>query len=103
MTPEQPNVEASTLSDAYFRLLVEGVRDYAIFFLAPQGTVRSWNEGAARLIRYSAPEMIGRPFSTLFTAADVAAGVPEREMAAALRDGRAEHAGWRVRKDGSQF
>lgn len=103
MNPEHSNVEAPTLSDAYFRILVEGVRDYAIFFLDPQGVVRSWNEGAARLIGYQAPEIVGQPFSTLFTAADVAAGAPEREMAAALRDGRAEHAGWRVRKDGSQF
>jgi PAS domain S-box-containing protein len=103
MSPEPPHVETSALSDAYFRILVEGVRDYAIFFLDPQGTVRSWNEGATRLIGYSASDIIGRPFSTLFIPADVAAGVPEREMAAALRDGRAEHAGWRVRKDGSQF
>ena len=103
MTSSHSNVEPSTLSDSYFRILVEGVRDYAIFFLDPQGVVRSWNEGAARLTGYIASDIIGRPFSSLFTPADVAAGVPEREMVAALRDGRAEHAGWRVRKDGSQF
>src|SRR6185295_13020726 len=95
MTSSHSNVEPSTLSDSYFRILVEGVRDYAIFFLDPQGVVRSWNEGAARLTGYIASDIIGRPFSSLFTPADVAAGVPEREMVAALRDGRAEHAGWR--------
>src|SRR4051812_32491498 len=100
---ERSNAETTTLADAYFRILVEGVRDYPFFSLAPGGVFRSGNEGAQRLIGYETAEIVGRPFSTFFRPADAAAGMPDRELAAALRDGRAEHSGWRVRKDGSQF
>ena len=86
-----------------FRLVVEGVRDYAILMLDPDGRVSTWSPGAARLEGYEAVEIIGRHFSTFYPEADVAAGKPARELAAAAGIGRYEEEGWRVRKDGSRF
>jgi PAS domain S-box-containing protein len=91
------------LSDEHFRLLVENVKDYAIFLLDPKGVVLSWNEGARRIKGFAAGEIIGRHFSTFYLSADVAAGKCEAELVQALREGRVEDIGWRVRKDGSQF
>jgi len=90
-------------SEQRFRLLVQGVRDYAIFMLDPEGRVASWNEGAQRLKLYRADEIIGRHFSTFYPAADVAAGKPPWELEVAIQDGRFEEEGWRVRKDGTRF
>ncbi|HJW32544.1 MAG TPA: PAS domain S-box protein [Holophagaceae bacterium] len=89
--------------EAGMRLLVEGVKDYAIFMVDPQGCVASWNQGAERTKGYAAEEIIGRPFATFFTAEDRAAGLPEAALAGALAEGRHESEGWRVRKDGSKF
>ena len=86
-----------------FRLLVESVRDYAIFMLDPQGMVISWNPGAERMKQYHADEIIGKHFSVFFPPDDVAAGKPERELATALAEGRFEDESWRVRKDGTRF
>ena len=86
-----------------FRLVVEGVRDYAIIMLDPDGRVSTWSRGAARLKGYEAGEIMGRHLSTFYPAADVAAGKPARELAAAAEVGRYEEDGWRVRKDGSRF
>src|SRR5215831_6732891 len=86
-----------------FRLVVEGVRDYAILMLDPEGRVSTWSPGAARLEGYEAGEIIGRHFSTFYPEADVAAGKPARDLAAAADVGRYEEEGWRVRKDGSRF
>jgi PAS domain S-box-containing protein len=91
------------LSDVHFRLLVEEVQDYAIYLLDPDGIVRSWNAGAARLKGYEADEIVGRPFSVFFSDEDRAAGRPQDLLREALAAGRAEDHGWRVRKDGSQF
>lgn len=88
---------------AQFRLLVESVSDYAIFLLDRDGRVRSWNRGAEQIKGYRADEIIGEHFSKFYLASDVASGHCERELEAALRDGRYEDHGWRVRKDGSQF
>jgi PAS domain S-box-containing protein len=85
------------------RLLVESVRDYAIFALDPAGHVLTWNEGAQRLKGYRADEIIGRHFSTFYPAEDIAAGKPAWELEVATRDGRYEEEGWRIRKDGSLF
>ncbi|HEX6549018.1 MAG TPA: PAS domain-containing sensor histidine kinase [Candidatus Dormibacteraeota bacterium] len=85
------------------RLLVDNVRDYAIFLLDPQGNVASWNEGAARIKGYRAAEIIGRHFSTFYPEEDVRAGKPDWELVAATREGRFEDEGWRVRKDGTMF
>jgi PAS domain S-box-containing protein len=92
-----------TLRDAQFRLLVESVRDYAIFLLDPRGHVRSWNAGAERINGYRADEIIGQHFSMFYTAEGRAGRKPEVELEAALAHGRVEDHGWRLRKDGSQF
>jgi len=86
-----------------FRLLVEGIREYAIFMLDPKGRVATWNKGAERLKQYHADEIIGEHFSKFFPPEDKAAGKPEKELKIAIEKGRAEHEGWRVRKDGTRF
>jgi PAS domain S-box-containing protein len=86
-----------------FRLLVESIRDYAIFTLDPTGHVTSWNPGAERFKQYRADEIIGRHFSVFYPPEDIASGKPERELEVATRDGRIEDEGWRVRKDGTRF
>jgi PAS domain S-box-containing protein len=91
------------LADEHFRLLVESVADYAIYLLDPDGTVRSWNAGAQRLKQYKTDEIVGKSFSEFFTPEDRASGKPAELLAKALRDGRVEDIGWRMRKDGSQF
>jgi PAS domain S-box-containing protein len=93
----------SPLSDEHFRLLVESVKDYAIFLLDPRGFVLSWNEGARRIKGYSDSEILGQHFSKFYPPQDVTAGKCESELAIALREGRIEDVGWRIRKDGSQF
>ena len=86
-----------------YQLLVESVRDYAIFALDPKGVILSWNAGAERIKGYSAEEIIGRHFSIFYTAEDLAARKPETELLVAEREGRVEDEGWRIRKDGSRF
>ncbi|MER7499265.1 PAS domain-containing sensor histidine kinase [Nonomuraea pusilla] len=88
---------------ADLRLLVQSVVDYSIFMLDPGGHVVSWNAGAERAKGYAAEEIIGRHFSVFYPPGDVAAGVPERLLAAAVADGRVAAEGWRVRKDGTRF
>ena len=86
-----------------FRLLVESVKDYAIFMLNPEGCVATWNSGAERIKGYMAEEIIGRHFSTFYEPQAVAAGTCDLELEIAARDGRFEDEGLRVRKDGSRF
>lgn len=90
-------------SEERFRLMVEGVRDYAIFMLDPQGRVASWNQGAQINKGYSAEEIIGRHFSVFYPTEKREARWPEHELECARRDGRFEDEGWRLRKDGSRF
>jgi PAS domain S-box-containing protein len=90
-------------SEERYRLLVEGVRDYAIFGLDRDGRVASWNAGAERIKGYAPEEILGRHFSTFYPPEDVAAGKPAWELEVAAADGRIEDEGWRVRKDGSRF
>jgi PAS domain S-box-containing protein len=90
-------------SEERFRLLVDSVKDYAIFMLDPRGYVTSWNQGAERIKGYRAGEIIGRHFSIFYPAGDVATGEPARGLTAAQHEGRFEAEGWRVRKDGSRF
>jgi PAS domain S-box-containing protein len=86
-----------------FQTLVDGVQDYAIFMLDPEGYVISWNDGAARLKGYSALEIAGRHFSRFYTAEDIAADLPGNALRTARAEGKFEDEGWRVRRDGSRF
>jgi PAS domain S-box-containing protein len=98
------NAEAAlAASDEQFRMLVNGVKDYAIFMLDVNGTVVSWNEGAERIKGYRADEIVGQHFSRFYTPEDLASGKTERELEIAARDGKYEEEGFRVRKDGSRF
>ncbi|HEX6534684.1 MAG TPA: PAS domain-containing sensor histidine kinase [Gemmatimonadaceae bacterium] len=90
-------------SEERFRLLVEHVRDYAIFMLDPEGRIASWNVGAEGIKGYRAEEILGRHFSTFYMAEDVASGKPKRELEIASREGAYREEGWRVKKDGSLF
>jgi len=89
--------------DEMFRRLVEGVSDYAIFMLTPDGRIASWNPGAERIKGYKAHEIVGEHFSRFYTPDAIAAGWPDEELRRALRDGRFEDEGWRVRNDGTRF
>ncbi|HVY45664.1 MAG TPA: PAS domain S-box protein, partial [Minicystis sp.] len=94
--------EAGDVDDR-FRLLVESVRDYAIFLLDPTGHVASWNVGAERIKGYRAEEILGSHFSRFYPEEDVRAGKCDMELAVAAREGRFEDEGYRIRKDGSRF
>lgn len=90
-------------SEERFRLLVESVRDYAIFMLDRDGFIVSWNAGAERIKGYTADEAIGEHFSRFYTEEDRASGKPQSGLKTARTQGRYEEAGWRIRKDGSRF
>jgi PAS domain S-box-containing protein len=107
-TPITP-IGNSRLADAVkhggriYQLMVESVRDYAIFMLDPDGYIASWNRGAQKIKGYTAGEIIGRHFSVFYGPEDTAARKPEWELEMAARDGRFEDEGYRVRKDGTTF
>lgn len=104
MDPEpRPNSGPHEAEAEQFRLVVEQVQDYAIFMMDPGGRITTWNAGAERIKGYTASEITGRYYSTFFTPEDVATGKPEEILETAVREGRAEQEGWRVRKDGSCF
>ncbi|KAF2012776.1 sensor histidine kinase-like protein/response regulator Fos-1 [Aaosphaeria arxii CBS 175.79] len=86
-----------------FRILVQSVKDYAIFLLDKDGNVMTWNPGAERFKGYSKEEIMGKHFSTFYCKEDLENGKPQKELADAVRDGRLEDEGWRYRKDGSKF
>jgi PAS domain S-box-containing protein len=90
-------------SEERFRLLIEGVRDYAIFSLTPTGYITSWNAGAEHIKGYRAAEIIGRHFSLFYTQEDLERGKPQMHLLTAADQGRCEDEGWRVQKDGSRF
>jgi PAS domain S-box-containing protein len=96
-------LEAANARLAEYQRLVSSVRDYAIFMLDPAGHILSWNAGAQYLKGYAPADIIGRHFSTFYTAADCERDHPAHELEIATREGRYEEEGWRVRKDGSQF
>src|ERR671921_774432 len=95
--------EALRASEERFKLLVEGVKDYAIFMLDPEGYITTWNEGAQRIKGYEAEEIIGEHFSIFYTDRDVERRHPEEELRIATAEGSYEEEGLRVRKDGSTF
>ncbi|MBV9332051.1 MAG: PAS domain S-box protein [Alphaproteobacteria bacterium] len=95
--------DALSESERQLRLLIEGVIDYAIYMIDPNGIVTNWNAGAQRIKGYAPNEIIGQHFSLFYTEEDRAAGKPLRSIQAASEHGRFESEGWRVRKDGSRF
>jgi PAS domain S-box-containing protein len=103
LTERRRAEEELRISEERVRLLVDSVRDYAIFMLDPEGIVQSWNAGAQAIKGYEPSEIIGRHFRSFYTPEDQAAGKPERELAEARAHGRIEDEGWRVRKDGTLF
>jgi len=103
ITSEREATERLRESERQFRLLVDALKDYAVFKLTPEGIVSSWNSGAERSKGYKAEEILGRHFSQFYTEDDRAQGLPERALRGALEFGRFEMEGWRVRKDGSRF
>jgi PAS domain S-box-containing protein len=90
-------------SEERFRLLVESVKDYAIFMLDTDGVIATWNPGAERLKGYKPEEAIGKHFSIFYTQEDLDDGKPARELKIAIAEGKYEEEGWRLRKDGSRF
>jgi PAS domain S-box-containing protein len=103
LTERRQNEEMLRESEERFRLLVEGVKDYAIFGLTPEGMVASWNAGAQAMKGYEASEIIGRHFSAFYPPDAVARRWPDHELKMARATGRFEDEGFRVRKDGSRF
>ena len=104
MNSEDRPVAGKTDADPTdFRLLVESVKDYAIFMLDVTGHVRSWNLGAERIKGYRAEQIIGRHFSVFYPSDVAATGKCQLELEVASREGRFEEEGWRVRQDGSRF
>jgi len=103
VTERREHEELLRRSEERFRLLVEGVRDYAIFMLDPEGRVASWNIGAQKNKGYTADEIIGKHFSVFYPPEVAASGWPAEELELALERGSFEDEGWRLRKDGSRF
>ncbi|HWI87572.1 MAG TPA: PAS domain S-box protein [Sphingomonas sp.] len=103
ITDKLDAAQALRESEQRFRVLIQGVRDYAIYLLDPEGHVTNWNAGAALIKGYTADEIVGSHFSRFYTEEDRAAGEPARALAIALSEGKFETEAWRVRKDGSRF
>jgi PAS domain S-box-containing protein len=103
LTERRAAQEALRHSEQQFSLLVQGVTDYALYMLDPTGIITTWNAGAQRIKGYEPIEVIGQHFSLFFEPADAEAGMPQRSLDIAEREGRYEGQGWRVRKDGTRF
>ncbi len=103
MTSLRPGKHGAITRAEEFALLVDVVQDYAIFLLSPEGEIRSWNHGAERILGYREEEAVGGHFSMFYGPEDLEGRKPQRELEIALRDGRVEDEGWRIRKDGTRF
>ncbi|KAL4864277.1 Two-component system protein A [Aspergillus spectabilis] len=102
LTEEAANRQHIYLNETY-KILVDTVKDYAIFMLDPHGKIATWNSGAGVLKGYKAEEIIGKHFSILYSPEDRASGKPARALKVCMREGRIEDEGWRYRRDGSRF
>jgi PAS domain S-box-containing protein len=103
LTERKESEEALRRSEHQFRLLVQGVTDYAIYMLDTGGRITSWNAGAERIKGYREDEIIGDTFARFYTEEDRLAGLPQRGLGVAAHEGRFENEGWRVRKNGARF
>jgi PAS domain S-box-containing protein len=103
LTERKRATEALKQSEEQFRRLIQGVTDYAIYMLDPDGRVSNWNSGAQRIKGYLPEEIIGQHFSRFYTPEDREKGEPWKGLATAAQEGRFEKEGWRVRKDGERF
>ena len=103
MSPPTSDPAPARRNDDHLRLLMDNVRDYAIFTADPDGIVSSWNASSERTLGYAEAEIVGRPMSILYTPDDIRAGAPEQELAQALVTGRGEDERWHVRRDGSRI
>ena len=103
MTEQREAARALLEAERRFRILIQGVTDYAIYMLDPEGRITNWNSGAERIKGYSPKEITGQHFSRFYTPEDFNAGVPKKALETARNTGRYEAEGWRVRKDGSRF
>ncbi len=103
LTDRRKTEEALRQSEERFRLLIDSVKEYAIFMLDANGRVATWNAGAERIKGWRADEIVGKPISVFYTAEEAQSGKAEKELAVALNEGRFEEEGWRVRKDGTRF
>jgi PAS domain S-box-containing protein len=103
ITERKRTAEQLHSSEERFRLLVQGVTDYAIYMLSPTGEITNWNAGAKRIKGYDEHEVINTHFSRFYVEEDIAKGLPMKALSTAVAEGRFESEGWRVRKDGSRF
>jgi PAS domain S-box-containing protein len=103
LTERLAATELQRQTEEVFRLMVDAVKDYAIFLLTPEGIVFTWNEGARRINGYESSEIIGKHFSEFYTQEDKARNHPEEELEQARRQGAYQEEGWRIRKDGTTF
>jgi PAS domain S-box-containing protein len=103
ITENREAILATIESERRFRILVQGVTDYAIYMLSPEGVVTNWNTGAQRIKGYTEAEIVGQHFSRFYTPEDVAENLPWRALDIARREGRYHSDGWRQRKDGTRF
>ena len=99
----EDRTKASAIEDGRFRLLIDAVIDYAIYMIDPDGIITSWNAGARRFKGYEEAEILGQHFSRFYTEEDRLKGMPQRALETAIREGRFEGEGWRIRKDGTRF
>jgi PAS domain S-box-containing protein len=100
---QKQRFDTASADDSRYRMLIEAVTDYAIYMLDPQGLISSWNAGARRFKGYEESEILGEHFSRFYTEADREAGLPQRAIEIATREGKFEGEGWRCRKDGTRF
>ena len=96
-----PSPPAALYRDEEFRILVNTVKEYAIFMIDPEGVIKTWNEGARYIKGYDADEIIGKHISVFYTREEIAQGAPGYNLKMAREKGRFENESWRVRKDGT--